>query len=56
MNAWAHFWTWFLVLGLAVFFGLAIVVTIGGLYDIRALFHRLGARDGERDGSSSSSE
>jgi hypothetical protein len=38
MSYWAAFWGWFLLLGLVVFLGLAIVVSIGGFFDIRALF------------------
>lgn len=41
MSFWASFWTWFLLFGLAVFAGLAVVVTIGGAFDIRALFARI---------------
>jgi hypothetical protein len=29
---------WFLLLGLVLFFALAVVVAIGGFFDIRALF------------------
>ena len=38
MSGWAQFWAWFLGFGLVLFFGLAVVVTIGGFFDIRALF------------------
>jgi len=50
MSWWAVFWTWFLVFGLAAFVGLAVVVAIGGLFDIRALFRTLGRRH-EHNGS-----
>jgi hypothetical protein len=38
MTFWTGFWTWFLLFGLALFFGLAVVVSVGGFFDIRALF------------------
>jgi hypothetical protein len=41
MSFWSQFWTWFLLLGLALFAVLAVVVSIGGLVDIRALFKRI---------------
>ena len=41
MSSWVQFWTWFLCLGAVVFLGLAIVVSIGGIFDIRALFRSM---------------
>lgn len=41
MSFWTQFWTWFLIFGFVVFLGLAVVVSIGGLFDIRALFTSL---------------
>lgn len=38
MPFWPNFWMWFLLLGLVLFFALAVVVAIGGFFDIRALF------------------
>ena len=38
MAFWTQFWTWLLLFALVVFLGLAVVVSIGGLLDIRALF------------------
>jgi Na+/proline symporter len=38
MAFWTEFWTWLLLFGLLVFFGLVVVVSIGGFMDIRALF------------------
>ena len=41
MTFWIIFWTMFLVLGVLVFAGLAIAVTIGGFRDIRAMFRKI---------------
>ena len=38
MDGWAQFWTWLFIIGLTLFCGLAVVVSIRGLADIRALF------------------
>jgi len=41
MNFWINFWTVFFFASLAVFAGVAIVVTIGGFFNIRSLFRSL---------------
>jgi hypothetical protein len=41
MAFWVNFWMWLLLFGLLLFLGLAVVVSIGGLIDIRALFKRV---------------
>lgn len=41
MNFWINLWTIFFLLSLALFGGLAVIVTIGGFFDIRALFKSL---------------
>jgi hypothetical protein len=41
MNCWINFWTFFFFASLALFAGLAIVVTIGGFFNIRSLFKNL---------------
>jgi hypothetical protein len=38
---WVKFWSFFFFLSLTVFAGLAVVVTIGGFFNIRALFKSL---------------
>jgi len=38
MSFWSQFWMWFLLFGLAVFLGLAVAVSIGGFFDVRAMF------------------
>jgi hypothetical protein len=35
---WVAFWTALLVLALAVFAGLAVAVSIGGFFDVKAMF------------------
>jgi len=41
MNFWFLFWAIFFFASLAVFAGLAVVVTIGGFFNIRSLFKKL---------------
>ena len=43
MNFWVNFWTFFFFVSLVIFAGLAVVVTIGGFFDIRSLFKSLTA-------------
>ncbi|MDI9432406.1 MAG: hypothetical protein QM570_11865 [Planctomycetota bacterium] len=38
---WAKIWTFFFFLGLSAFTALAVIVTIGGFFDIRSLFRDL---------------
>ena len=54
MNFWINLWTLFFLLSLALFGGLAVIVTIGGFFDIRSLFKSLMNRTGqEEDGPES---
>lgn len=41
MNFWVNFWTIFFFASLALFAGVAIVVSIGALFNIRSLFKDL---------------
>lgn len=41
MNFWINLWTIFFFISLALFAGLAIVVSIGGFFNIRSLFKSL---------------
>jgi hypothetical protein len=41
MNFWLGFWTFLLFASIAVFAILAVVVAIGGFFDIRSLFKML---------------
>lgn len=45
MNFWINFWTIFFIASLVLFAGMAIVVTIGGFFNIRSLFKSLSNRD-----------
>ncbi len=46
MNFWVNFWTIFFAASLIVFASVAIVVTIGGFFNIRSLFKSLTDRPG----------
>ena len=41
MDFWIHFWAIVLGVALAVFACLAVVVTVGGFFDIKALFRSI---------------
>ena len=47
MNGWMMFWGLLLAIVLLVFAGLTVVVAIGGLFDIRALFRTIDAQHRE---------
>jgi len=49
MNFWINFWAVFFFASLAIFAGLAVVVTIGGFFNIQALFKSLTARPDEQE-------
>ena len=49
MNFWTSFWTAFFVVSLVLFAGLAVVVTIGGFFNIRSLFKSLSERRGQEE-------
>ena len=53
MQGWALFWGLLLVAALVVFAGLAIVVSIGGLGDIRAMLRRIDEQHGSNEGGES---
>ena len=44
MDSWAIFWSWVLVIGFTMFFGLAVIVSIRGFMDIRTMFKDLRKR------------
>jgi hypothetical protein len=52
MNFWINFWTFFFFASLILFAGLAVVVLIGGFFDIRSLLKGLTSRSVEQDESS----
>ena len=49
MGFWVNFWTIFFFASLVLFAGLAVVVSIGGFFNIRSLFKSLSTRSDERD-------
>ena len=49
MSFWIDFWTIFFVVSLAVFAVVAVVVSIGGFFDIRSLFRGLADRNSQQD-------
>jgi len=49
MNFWINFWTCVLIAALAFFAVLAVVVTIGGAFDIKKLFRSMDAKHAEQD-------
>ena len=49
---WVDFWSFFFFLSLVVFACLAVVVTIGGFFNIRSLFKSLSERSEEAEGNS----
>jgi hypothetical protein len=49
---WVRFWSFFFFLSLVIFACLAVVVTIGGFFDIRSLFKSLKEqRESRQEGS-----
>ncbi len=41
MNFWISLWKWVFVVGVSLFAGMSVWVTIGGFADIRRLFKKL---------------
>jgi hypothetical protein len=52
MNFWINFWSFFFFASLSIFAVLAVVVTIGGFYNIRSLFKSLTNRVDQNDDQS----
>ena len=49
MDFWISFWTYFFIASLVIFAVLAVVVTIGGFFNIRSLFKSLSSRDDRQE-------
>ncbi len=49
MDFWISLWKYFFFASLAAFAGLAVVVSIGGFFNIRSLFKSLSERTGQDD-------
>lgn len=56
MNFWINFWTIFFIVSLALFAGMAIVVSIGGFFNIRSLFKSLTERSEQSEDGSGKEE
>jgi hypothetical protein len=52
MDFWIKFWSFFFFASLGIFAVLAVVVTIGGFYNIRSLFKSLTNRVDQHDDQS----
>ena len=52
MDFWINFWTIFFFTAIVLFAGLAIVVTIGGFFNIRSLFKSLTEQANQEDENS----
>jgi len=48
MEFWIKLWTVVLIAGLSIFATLAVVVSIGGFFDIRALFKNIEAQHADK--------
>ncbi len=49
MNFWINLWTLFFLVSLALFGALAVIVSIGGFFDIQSLFKSLTAGASQED-------
>ena len=49
MTFWSNFWAVVLVVGLILFAALAVVVSVGALFDIRSLFRSIRAQHDKQD-------
>ena len=41
MSGWATFWYWVIWTSLVSYFGLGIIIVIGGMIDVKKMFQRL---------------
>jgi len=49
MDAWTTFWGWLLVIVLVVYAFLAIVITIGGFFDVKEMLATMDDQHKQRD-------
>ena len=54
MQAWINIWTAVLLIGVLMFAGLSIVITIGGVGDLKELLRSMSERQRESDASDDS--
>ena len=50
MSPGATFWYWVIVVALCTYFGLAVVIAIGGFFDVKKMFRRLNESHGRQTG------
>jgi len=43
MSGWALLWYWVVIVAIYAYFALAIVLAIGGFFDVKTMFRRLAA-------------
>lgn len=41
MNGWVSFWHYVIIAALCTYFSLAVVIAIGGFFDVKKMFRRL---------------
>lgn len=51
IDFWIYFWVLLLIAAMLLFGGLAVAVTIGGLFDVRALFRSIREQHEEEQGT-----
>ncbi len=49
MDFWIKFWTYFFIASIVLFSGLAVVVAIGGFFNIRTMFKDMAKRNLETE-------
>ena len=49
MEFWIKFWTYFFIVSIVLFSGLAVVVAIGGFFNIRTMFKDMAKRNSQID-------
>ena len=49
MSAWETWWYYVIVVALCTYFGLAVVIAIGGFFDVKKMFRRLSEAHAQQD-------
>jgi hypothetical protein len=50
---WVTFWKWVVITALTTYFGLALVIAVGGFFDVRKMFRRLNEAHAKESGAAS---
>ena len=56
MQFWIDFWSWFFFVSLALFAALALIVSVGGFFDVLSLFKKLTAHARQQQEGSSQTD